>query len=339
MSEKKRPEDAKVESTPESDTDKTDNISEQGLHRKPRTKRRFGKIIYISLLCLLSSVMLFSLYKVISISMQYRAGDEEYDEIINEAVIEYETYVIPVKQRPAETPMPEVTTPPPAEDTLLEGDDTGIVDEVTEAESEEPAPTPAPALKESVIVVPKIDTDTLKEKNGDFTGWIYLHDTVMNYPVVQGEDNEYYLDHTFYDQKNINGCIFIDSRLDLTQDNKNLIFYGHHMNSGAMFAILRRYVWYDFYYSHKYIIYVTEEGPYLITVFSAYNAPVVSDAWRTEFANDEEYAVWLRNIKAASEVRTDFAPTVEDNIVTLTTCSFSKKDARIVVHGVIEPLF
>ena len=111
------------------------------------------------------------------------------------------------------------------------------------------------------------------------------------------------------------------------------------MNSGAMFAILRRYVWYDFYYSHKYIIYVTEEGPYLITVFSAYNAPVVSDAWKTEFSSDEEYAHWLREIKKASEVPTDFAPTVDDRIATLTTCSFSKKDARIVVHGVIEPLF
>ena len=304
--------------------------------RKPRKIRPIVKYLYVSLIIILAGIMLFSLYKIISISAQYRAGDSEYEEIVNDLVVDYETVVIQHKHRPTETPIP-VDTAGDTEDTSA---DTSLPEESDTAQVETDAPQKEPVvLKESVIVVPKVDTAALKEKNADFTGWIYLHDTVLNYPVAQGEDNDYYLDHTFYGQKNINGCIFIDSRLDLTHENKNLIFYGHHMNSGAMFAILRRYVWYDFYYSHKYIIYVTEQGPYLITVFSAYNAPVVSDAWKTDFANDEEYALWLRDIKAASEVPTDFAPTVDDKIATLTTCSFSKKDARIVVHGVIEPLF
>jgi sortase B len=111
------------------------------------------------------------------------------------------------------------------------------------------------------------------------------------------------------------------------------------MKSGAMFAILRMYVWYDFYYSHKYITYVTEDGPYLITVFSAYNVSEVSDAWKIDFANDEEYAAWLKKVKAASQVPTDLTPTVDDRVVTLTTCSFVFDNARMVVHGVIEPLF
>lgn len=304
--------------------------------RKPRKKRKLSRTVYLSLIIILSSVMLFSLYKVIDIMLQYRAGDSEYEDIANELVVEYETFVIPSPSAPEDTVVHIDTEAPPVDTTP---ETSSPVESETETETEEQQKEPTP-LKESVIVVPKIDTAALKEKNPDFAGWIYLHDTVMNYPVAQAEDNDYYLDHTFYGQKNINGCIFIDYRIDLDRDdNKNLIFYGHHMNSGAMFAILRRYVWYDFYYSHKYIVYVTEEGPYLITVFSAYNVSVASDAWQTEFSSDEEYAQWLKKIKSASEVPTSLTPTVNDKIATLTTCSFSQKNARIVVHGVIEPLF
>ena len=302
----------------------------------PKKKKRVGKSIYSIAIVLLSGIMLFSLYKVISISAQYRAGDTEYEDIADEFVQSYETYALPNTERPVVTEPAETDFFEEAMtdyESALTGTETESAPETTEKEK---GPEP---LKESVIVVPKVDIDHLKSKNPDFAGWIYIDGTVVNYPVAKGVDNDYYLAHTFYGQKNINGSIFLDYRHDLSADNKNLLFYGHHMKSGAMFAVLRKYVWYDFYYSHKYITYVTEEGTYLITVFSAYNVSEVSDAWKIDFANDEEYAAWLKNIKRASQVPTDITPTVEDKVVTLTTCSFAYDNARIVVHGIIEPLF
>jgi sortase B len=302
--------------------------------RKPK-KKRIGKTVYMIAIILLSGIMCFSLYKVISISAQYEAGEAEYEGIAEEFVQAYETYAIPLKQRP-------VITEPPFDplDTLSGEDstDVSLPNDQTAPLTTVP-PNISEPLKESVIVVPKINVDYLKSKNSEFRGWIYLDGTQINYPVAQGSDNDYYLDHTFYGQNNINGCIFLDYRHDLNADNKNLLIYGHHMKSGAMFAILRMYVWYDFYYSHKYITYVTEDGPYLITVFSAYNVSEVSDAWKIDFTNDEEYAAWLKKVKAASQVPTDLTPTVDDRVVTLTTCSFVFDNARMVVHGVIEPLF
>lgn len=302
--------------------------------RKPKKRKSIAKKIYVTAIFLLSGIMLFSLYKVISISAQYRAGEAEYEDIAEEFVEEYETYAIPSKRPVVTEPLPQTPESASGWDTSSDTSaDTVPIAVTTETEK---APEP---LKESVISVPKVNVDYLRSKNPDFRGWIYLAGTQINYPVAQGTDNDYYLDHTFYGQKNINGCIFLDYRHDLSADNKNLLLYGHHMKSGAMFAILRMYVWYDFYYSHKYITYVTEDGPYLITVFSAYNVSEVSDAWKLDFANDEEYATWLKKIKQASQVPTDLTPTTDDRIVTLTTCSFAYDNARIVVHGVIEPLF
>ena len=297
-------------------------------------KKRTGKVIYTIAIIIFSCIMLFSLYKVVSILTQYRIGESEYEDIAEEFVEEYETYVIPEHISIIEADTSSVET-----DT---SDDAFVSDEVyTEPDTvsdttEEKVPE---APKESVIVVPKVDIDYLKSKNSDFAGWLYLDGTAINYPVAHGTDNEYYLTHTFYGQSNINGCIFIDYRNNSGMDNKNLLIYGHHMKSGAMFAVLRKYVWHDFYYSHKYLTYVTEDGPYLITVFSAYNVSEISDAWKTDFANEQEYAAWLSNIKHASEISTNITPTVEDKVVTLTTCSFVYDNARMVVHGIIQPLF
>ena len=189
------------------------------------------------------------------------------------------------------------------------------------------------------IVIPSVNSEYLERINQDYCGWLYVDGTVINYPVVQCEDNEYYLDHTFYRKENANGCLFIDYRNNRDGDNYNMLIYGHAMKTGAMFGTLSRYAWPDFYEKNKNIIYVTDEGAYLITIFSAYTVDTDSDAWRISFSGDDDYAEWLSSIKAASEVKNPIRPTINDRIVTLTTCSFKFDDARFVAHGIIEPLF
>lgn len=344
-------------------------------------RKRKSKAVYIVLICVFASIMLFSLYKIASISMEYQEANEEYENIAEEYIEYYETYAIPKKNKKPtndtanETPV-ETSTGVSTDKAPVSSDATGTQDTekpsvstepsdtgsgplqtepaVTEPAVTEPAVTEPPVTEppvieppvteppeedEEYIVVPSVNFKYLEYKNPDFTGWIYLDGTILNYPVVQGKDNDYYLDHTFYGKENSNGCIFIDYRLDLEKDNYNTVFYGHNMKTGAMFALLKKYARQEYYDSHKYIVYVTEEGPYIISVFSAYTVSVESDSWKMDFKDDAEYAAWLEKISDASEIKTGITPTTSDRVVTLSTCTFVFEDARFVVHGIIEPLF
>ena len=295
----------------------------------PRRRGGMGKTLYVLLMVMLCSLMLFSAYKVISISLEYNEGEAEYNDIQESFVEDYSTVSIPKRKD-------EITESETSSSQDVASPDTAVTD------TSEPQVTQAPettAQEDDVLVIPNINSAYLKSVNSDYKGWLYVDGIVINYPVVQCADNEYYLDHTFYRQKNSNGCLFIDYRLDLEEDNYNTIIYGHAMKTGAMFGLLSRYAWPGFYEQNKHIVYVTEDGPYLITIFSSYTVSTDSNAWRVRFEGEEDYAEWLKSIKGASEVRNSIVPKTTDRIVTLTTCSFKFEDARFVAHGIIEPLF
>lgn len=297
-----------------------------------KRRRRAGTYLYLVFIVVLVSVMLFSAFKIISISLDYSQGESEYKDIAESFVVEYNTISIPKKDNAlTSADTSEQTSEPESADTSdLTMEDTDISPDTSAPNTE---------AEDDVLVIPSINSQYLKSVNPDYKGWLYIDGIVINYPVVQCADNDYYLDHTFYGQKNPNGCLFIDYRLDLESDNYNTLIYGHAMKTGAMFGLLLRYQWPGFFEENQHIVYVTEDGPYLITVFSAYTVSTDSDAWRIRFEDDEDYGAWLRSIKSQSNVRCSVTPTTSDRIVTLTTCSFKFDDARFVVHGIIEPLF
>ncbi len=319
-------------------------MAEQKNTGKSNKNKRVRNIIYYAVICVLSAVMLFSLYKVITISAEYRAGEEEYENIADSFVEDYQTYAIPNKKKPVDTSAD--ASAGNKEEGNTDSQQSGADSGTGEAADTLPPDVPAPETEaddgsddDEIVIVPSVNISYLKYKNPDFTGWLYLDGTVLNYPVVQGEDNDYYLDHTFYGQENANGCLFIDYRLDLSADNYNTIFYGHNMKTGVMFALLKKYAQQSYYNSHKYMIYVTEDGPYLISVFSAYTVSAKSDSWRIDFTGEADYERWLDSVCDASEINTGITPTTDDRVVTLTTCTFVYDNARFVVHGIIEPLF
>lgn len=75
---------------------------------------------------------------------------------------------------------------------------------------------------------PAVDFASLQEINPDIVGWIYIEGTEINYPVVQGNDNQYYLKHLFSGEWNGSGCIFLDSRNRVDFSDRHSIIYGHH---------------------------------------------------------------------------------------------------------------
>ena len=182
---------------------------------------------------------------------------------------------------------------------------------------------------------PNVDFAALSRINPDIVGWLYCEGTQINYPVVQGSDDEYYLDHLFDGTQNANGCLFLDSRVDASFSSVHSIIYGHHMRSGAMFASLDGYKRQSFYDAHPAMLLITPDATYEVRLFAAYVADPSEDAWEVSFANDGEIQTWIDAAIAQSTFTSDVKPTPGDRLLTLSTCSYEFGDARFVVVGVM----
>lgn len=203
---------------------------------------------------------------------------------------------------------------------------------------QEPSKTQEAQMQQSAIAEEHtvlVDFGVLTQTNPDVAGWLYGSDSVLSYPVVQGEDNSFYLSHLFDGTENSAGCLFIDSRWDAEQD-QNCVIYGHHMKNGTMFASLEKYQDQAYYDEHPTLLWITPEGTWTVELFSAYTTATDSNAWQMHFSSTDEYRAWLNLVQARSCFVSSFAPQEDDQILTLSTCSYAYEDARFVCHGVIR---
>lgn len=183
---------------------------------------------------------------------------------------------------------------------------------------------------------PQVDFAALNEKNSDVAAWIYGPGTVINYPVVQGADNEFYLNHLFTGEENKCGSIFMDSMNEKDFSDTNSILHGHHMRNGSMFAGLLKYESQSYYDLHPVMWLVTPDKSYRVEIFAGFDTSADSEAWQIAFATGEEYQSWLDKMKGNSLFKSDVTPGVDDRILTLATCSYDYDDARFVVMGVLR---
>lgn len=184
-----------------------------------------------------------------------------------------------------------------------------------------------------------VDFDKLLEINADTIGWIRFdpEPSVINYPVVQGKDNETYLHKTFSDSENTLGAIFLNVKNSANFSDRNSIVYGHRMKDGSMFRHLQDYEDEKFWKENPYFYIYTPDGRKLS--YHIYAAGVVTDSsevYQTEFASDEEYEAFLEATKAAAQYDTGVEVGTEDKVVTLSTCTSASDEHRFVVCGVLE---
>ena len=185
------------------------------------------------------------------------------------------------------------------------------------------------------IKFPLIDVDInkLKEKNSDTVGWINVNNTNINYPYVQGKDNNYYLDHSFNKKYNEAGWVFLDYRNDKNLSNKNNILYAHSRLDKTMFGSLSKTLksnWYNNKDNHI-IILSTETENTMWQIFSVYKIPEETYYITTNFNSDNDYQKFLNTIKERSIHNFSTNLTTDDNILTLSTC-YSDTE-RTVVHA------
>ena len=181
---------------------------------------------------------------------------------------------------------------------------------------------------------PNVDFEALSEINPDIVEWIYIEDTQINYPVVQGRDNQYYLKRLFDGKWNSAGCVFLDSHNEPDFSDRHSIIYGHHMKNGTMFSGLTEYKKQEFYEGHPTVLLMTSEQNIRVEIFAGYVASVEDNAWEIAMGSDVEFENWLE--EASSCFKSEVAPAVTDRIVTLSTCSYEFDNARFVLLGVIR---
>ena len=169
----------------------------------------------------------------------------------------------------------------------------------------------------------------LKEQNIDYKLWLTIEETNIDYPVVQGTDNEFYLNNDFNKNQSISGCIFIDYRTNIDEDN-NIIIYGHNMRNKEMFNNLSKYKEEKFFNSKNKIIITTDKEVEEYEVFSLY-IEEASDIYKGNIL--ENFNNYINEIKSKSLYKTNIEVNEKDKLIALVTCSFEYGDARTVVWG------
>lgn len=186
--------------------------------------------------------------------------------------------------------------------------------------------------------IPKsVDFYKLQKKNADAVGWIFSQNGVINYPILQGKDNDYYLNHSVNKTINVNGSIFMDCKNNGKFSDKHTFIYGHSMKNGTMFATLLRYRNQSYYDAYPSLYLYTPYGKYRLDIFSAYETKDNDKVYSTGY-NLEDYSDFISYAFSKSLVKADVSVAADDKIVTLSTCAYSSNDARFVVIAKLVPL-
>lgn len=180
-----------------------------------------------------------------------------------------------------------------------------------------------------------VNFDELKKINSDTCGWIQINGIDINMPVVQADNNEYYLKYSFDKSYNLSGWAFVDYRDKLDGTDKNIIIYGHNRRDNIMFSPLINIIKPDWYNdeNNKYITFISEDGKETIyEVCSIYQTEVEDYYIQTDFSTEEEHQKFLDTIKSRSIKKYDVNLNTKDQILTLSTCGNNSK-YRVILHA------
>ena len=191
--------------------------------------------------------------------------------------------------------------------------------------------------RSSLTVLP--DYSSLYAQNPDTAGWLTIPDTGIDYVVVQGSDNDYYLRRDFYGNSDSNGTLFVDYRCDIVNPTTNTIIYGHDMNSGLMFGSLSRYYEdVNFYRSHRTVNFSTiyEHRTYEIVAVCLSEVKYQDDSSYRYYnfidaGNEAEWNAFVDNVRDLTLYPDDLMLVPGDQVLTLSTCDDYKDNGRLFI--------
>ena len=181
----------------------------------------------------------------------------------------------------------------------------------------------------------------LQEQNADIVGWLEIENTNINYPVLQGTDNSYYMTHNYKKEKSKNGSIFLNADYNWNIPSNNLLIYGHNLGNGMMFQELLKYEKESFYQEHPVIRFTTAEEDAEYEIISVFKSRVYYKSEKNVFRyyfflnneSEEKYNEFVKNAKSVSLYPIDATANYGDQLITLSTCSYYVEDGRFAVVG------
>lgn len=257
------------------------------------------KILRIALSAVFAIAIAVSLFQIIKIYIEDRESAELNNSLVSEVVV--------------------LNTKAPSDST-----------------NKTPQTEDAPPLDENQVPI-YVDFNALFSKNEDIIAWVYCPNTPINYPIVKGEDNDYYLRRLLDGTKNIAGTLFADFKNSADFSDHNTIIYGHNMRNDTMFGTLPDYAKQKYYNAHPVWYLLTPEANYKVELVAGFITPDDSEIYRiTEDrkAIDAQVAIAIKKSKFKSGVTIEST----DKLVTFSTCTYEYKNARFVLIGVLREL-
>lgn len=237
------------------------------------------------------------------------------------------TGILRATLRPPETPTPEPTFTPTPKPT--------------------PAPTVTPTAEPPKVGTAvqqmmrySVDFDSLRAINGDVVGWLLQEGTEINFPIVQGEDNEYYLNHLYTGAVNRTGAVFADANNSPYFSDMCTYLYGHNRKNGSMFASIPNYMDHDYYEEHPTLTLITPYEDYIAEVFACVRESTEQDqTWRVrQFGRRAEYDEFVQSILERSTLDTGVVPKWGDQLLALCTCTNEVHEDRYIVFARLRPI-
>lgn len=255
-----------------------------------------GKIIRRVLICVFAAILLFSGYKLISNFGEEQTAEKSYEQA--------KFLALPQTDEPLSADSAQL-------DSQMPEQDSGWGDAYAE-------------------YIRDIQLSKLQKENRDVIAWIYLPDSRISYPVLQGADNDTYLHTTWDGKKNRAGSIFMEKSNAPDFQDFNTIVYGHHMANGSMFGDIAEFKRKSFLKKHPYVYIATADTVRKYEIFAAYETPVDSKTYEIDFSQ-EALAHYEKNADKSVSI------TADDKILTLSTCvGDGTYETRWVVQAVLN---
>ena len=286
-----------------------------------KRKKTFGDVLSTLLMLVALCVFVFSAYTLYGFYQEYRKSSVEYDNLENDYA--------------------SVDEADETEDfDALEDDKT--VQDLQNKQNISGKEVVTVMENGKQITVPTmrnpIDFTELKQKNEDIVGWLRIRALGISYPVVQGEDNDFYLHRTFEKEDNFAGCIFVNCDNSGNFTDQNTIIYGHNMKDGSMFGKLKKFREEGVFDKSKYFWMFT---PDLIYEYRIFSATVVDKTGITyqSFFTQEDFDTLMQHAFETSVIDgSDVDVNMNDRIMTLSTCT-GDDATRFVVMGKLVQIY
>lgn len=274
-----------------------------------------------------AAVFTVSSLMALSLALDYRTGNSSYEEAL----------ALASGTEPTHPPtLPEITEPTPLPaNVLLPQTPNATEPEPTEPLSTEPT-GPAAIFDLQALWLEALDLDALREINAEVIGWILIPGTNISYPIVQGRDNDHYLNHTWDGQSSATGAVFMEATHAADFSGFSTILYAHNLRNGTMFSALHEYKAPEFWEENPFVYIATDAGSFRYRIYAAYEADVTGTTYWTDVTTQQRQQEYVRYGLDHSVLDTGVVPGDGSPVLTLSTCTGYTYARRWVVQAVLE---